>query len=174
MKRWAAAAPLLVLALAVVLFAVYALKRPTAQVAPEALVGQAVPPVLLPGLDGAPPRALSAVARGPALINVFASWCAPCAVEHPQLIRLQARGVRIVGVAYKDAPAKAAAFLARLGDPFAEVLTDADGRAGIELGISGVPETFAVDAAGKIVAKHSGPLTTADADRLATALGMAD
>jgi cytochrome c biogenesis protein CcmG/thiol:disulfide interchange protein DsbE len=104
------------------------------------------------------------------LINVFASWCGPCRIEHPQLLRLKGEGVRVVGVAYKDKPAASQDFLARLGDPFAVVLTDPQGLAGIELGVSGVPETFAVDARGVIVAKHAGPMTRADAQGLMDAL----
>jgi cytochrome c biogenesis protein CcmG/thiol:disulfide interchange protein DsbE len=170
-KRWVAAIPLLVLAAAVVLFAAYALNRPTARVNPAALVGRPLPSVSLAGLDEAAPRPLDAVTgRGPVLVNVFASWCVPCAVEHPELMRLKAEGVRIVGVAYKDEPAKSRAFLDRLGDPYGVALNDPRGLAGIELGISGVPETFAVDARGVIVAKHAGPMTRADALRLMDAL----
>jgi cytochrome c biogenesis protein CcmG/thiol:disulfide interchange protein DsbE len=107
----------------------------------------------------------------PMIVNVFASWCAPCRVEHPQLMALQARGVAVVGVAYKDEPAATRRFLDELGDPFAMVLVDAEGRAGLDLGVSGVPETFAVDAMGKVVAKHSGPLVEpADVDRLVAAI----
>ena len=170
MKRWIALAPLAVLAAAVALFALYALNRPTARVTPDALVGRPAPAIALAHLDGSPPQPLNTVAAGPALVNVFASWCVPCAVEHPELMRLKGEGVRIVGVAYKDRPAASRAFLERLGNPFAVVLTDPDGLAGIELGVSGVPETFAVDAQGVIIAKHAGPMTRADAQRLVDAL----
>ena len=171
MKRWVALAPLIVLVAAVALFAVYALNRPTARVAPDVLVGRPLPTIALAGLDGAPARPLGAVAgKGPVLVNLFASWCAPCAVEHPELMRLKSQGVRIVGVAYKDKPAASRAFLARLGDPFAIVVTDPKGLAGIDLGVTGVPETFAVDAKGLIVAKHAGPMTREDANRLMDAL----
>jgi cytochrome c biogenesis protein CcmG, thiol:disulfide interchange protein DsbE len=165
MKRWLPFLPLAVLALLGVLFAGYALKRDP-EVKPEALVGQPAPAVVLPGLEGQAARPLNQMVRGPALVNLFASWCAPCAVEHPELMRLQAAGVRIIGVAYKDEPAASRAFLARLGNPFAEVLVDRAGDAGVEFGVSGVPETFVVDAAGVIVAKHTGPMTRDDADRL--------
>jgi len=107
----------------------------------------------------------------PMIVNVFASWCAPCRLEHPQLLALQAQGIAIVGVAYKDEPVATRAFLDELGDPFAMVLVDREGRAGLDLGVSGVPESFAVDAMGKVVAKSSGPLlTAAEAQRLADAL----
>lgn len=171
MKRWVAAVPLLVLAAGVALFGLYALNRPTARVTPDAMVGRPLPAIAVAGLDGSPARPLSTVGKGPALVNVFASWCVPCAVEHPELLRLKADGVRVVGVAYKDKPAASQAFLTRLGDPFAVVLTDPQGSAGIELGISGVPETFAIDARGVIVAKHAGPMTRADARRLVDAAG---
>jgi cytochrome c biogenesis protein CcmG/thiol:disulfide interchange protein DsbE len=97
------------------------------------------------------------------LVNVFASWCAPCELEAPVLTAMKARGVRMVGVAYKDAPDNTKAFLGRLGDPYAQSLVDRDGRAGIELGVTGVPETYLVDGEGVIRAKHTGPLTAADA-----------
>lgn len=167
MKRLIVWLPLVALAALAVLFAVFALNRDP-QVKPQAMVGRPVPAVALAGLDGAAPRSLAQVAgKGPVLINFFASWCAPCEIEHPQLTALKARGVRIVGVAYKDAPSNSQAFITRLGDPFATVLVDREGRAGIEFGLTGVPETYAVDARGIIVGKFAGPLDTVEAERLA-------
>ena len=107
----------------------------------------------------------------PMLVNVFASWCAPCRIEHPKLLALKARGIAVVGVAYKDEPVATRAFLDELGDPYAMVLVDGEGRAGLDLGISGVPETFAVDAMGRITAKQSGPLLNdADIERLVASM----
>ncbi len=175
MKRWLALAPLAVLAALAVLFVGWSLKRDP-QARPDALVGQPVPETVLPLLEGAVESErmldLKTAGRGrPMVINVFASWCAPCRIEHPQLMALQRRGVAVVGVAYKDEPAATRAFLDELGDPFALVLVDREGRAGLDLGISGVPETFAVDALGRITAKHSGPLVdAADLDRLTEGL----
>lgn len=100
------------------------------------------------------------------VVNFFASWCAPCEIEHPVLMGMKGRGVRIVGVAYKDAPPNSQAFLSRLGDPFSQALVDRDGRAGVEFGVTGVPETYVIGADGKVLAKHTGPLTEADAERL--------
>lgn len=158
MNRWLAFAPLVVLAALAVLFVGWSLKRDP-QVSPDALVGRPIPEVVLPMLGGEGEVDLRVAATGqPMVLNVFASWCAPCRIEHSQLMTLQAQGVRIVGVAYKDAPADTRAFLEELGDPYAVVLMDREGRAGIELGISGVPETYAVDAMGVVVAKHTGPL----------------
>jgi cytochrome c biogenesis protein CcmG/thiol:disulfide interchange protein DsbE len=164
-KRWLGFAPLIVLVALAVLFAGYALKHDP-RVQPHALVGKPVPAVVLPDLDTGARVAVRETPRGPRLVNFFASWCAPCRVEQPQLMALKARGVTIVGVAYKDDPARTREFLDELGDPFAVRLTDRDGRAGIEFGVTGVPETYLVGADGVILAKHSGPLSQADADDL--------
>lgn len=169
MRRWLAFSPLLVLAALAVLFAGYALKRDP-RVQPHALVGKALPDLMLADLDTGRPQPLRAAARGPVIINFFASWCAPCEIEHPQLMALKARGVTVIGVAYKDAPANTQAFLSRLGDPFAARLIDRDGRAGIEFGVTGVPETFVVAADGTVVAKHTGPLEAKDLDGLVAKL----
>lgn len=166
MKRLLAFAPLVVLALLGVLFVGWSLKRDP-HVRPAALVGKPVPSVAIAPLDGGEPQPLNAAVKGPALVNVFASWCAPCRIEHPELLRLSREGVRIIGIAWKDDPAKTRALLAEVGDPYAEVLSDQNGRAGVELGISGVPETFAVDRNGKVVAKESEPMSARDADRMA-------
>jgi cytochrome c biogenesis protein CcmG/thiol:disulfide interchange protein DsbE len=169
MRRWLPLIPLAVLGALGALFAGYALHHDP-KVNPDALVGQPAPGVTLPGLDGAPAQPLKASLQGPTLVNVFASWCAPCAVEQPELMALKANGVRIVGVAYKDDPANTRAFLARLGDPFETVLVDRSGDAGVEFGVSGVPETFLVGADGVIFAKHTGPMTAQDAQGIAARL----
>ncbi|MDR6626569.1 DsbE family thiol:disulfide interchange protein [Caulobacter segnis] len=158
MKRWLAFVPLLVLLALAGLFAGYALKRDP-RVQPQALVGKPAPTLSLPELTSGTPTAIRAPGEGPILVNFFASWCAPCEVEHPQLMALKAQGVKVVGVAYKDAPANTQAFLTRLGDPFALHLVDRDGRAGLEFGVTGVPETYLVGSDGVILAKHTGPLT---------------
>ena len=157
-RRLLAFAPLVVLGALIGLFAFFALGRDP-RVKPDALVGRPLPHLTLPTLVGGEAVPLRASVEGPTFVNVFASWCTPCEVEHPELIRLRDAGVRVVGLAYKDEPEKTAAFLRRLGDPFAQVLVDQDGRAGIELGISGVPETYLVGSDGVIRAKHAGPLT---------------
>lgn len=93
------------------------------------------------------------------VINLFASWCTPCRAEHPQLMALRRRGVDIVGIAYKDRREASAAFLSELGDPFSVVAMDPEGRFGLELGVTGVPETFVIGPDGVIRAAHRGPLT---------------
>ncbi|HEY8615283.1 DsbE family thiol:disulfide interchange protein [Phenylobacterium sp.] len=167
MSRWLALLPLIVLVALGALFGLYALNR-NPQVQPEAMVGKQVPNVTLVTLaEGQPAPLREAAAEGPMLVNFFASWCAPCEIEHPVLMQLKQDRVRLVGVAYKDAPQNTQAFLTRLGDPFSEVLVDRDGRAGIEFGVTGVPETYVVGADGTILAKHTGPLTLEAARKLA-------
>jgi cytochrome c biogenesis protein CcmG/thiol:disulfide interchange protein DsbE len=158
MRRWLAFTPLIVLAALAVLFAGYALKRDP-RVSPHAMVGKPMPNLTLPALSSEQRIPLRTAPEGPMLVNFFASWCAPCELEHPQLMALKAQGVRIVGIAYKDAPANTYAFLNRLGDPFAARLVDRDGRAGLEFGVTGVPETYLIGSNGMILAKHTGPLT---------------
>lgn len=184
MTRWLAIIPL-VAVIALVVFGAVRLADFTgrsmaegrgAEYRPEALVGQPVPETVLPMLTGAEagPGNVDLKTAGvgrPMLINVFASWCTPCRAEHPRLMALKDRGVAVVGVAWKDDPVATRAFLDELGDPYSMVLVDRDGRAGLDLGITGAPETFAVDAQGKVVAKFSGPLLSdAEIERLVAAL----
>jgi cytochrome c biogenesis protein CcmG/thiol:disulfide interchange protein DsbE len=171
MSRWLAWLPLAALVALALLFGLYALNR-NPNVQPKALVGKPVPDLVLPSLDDGRETRVRDLARGgPVLVNFFASWCAPCEIEHPVLMDLERRGVRVVGVAYKDAPENSQAFLTRLGDPFAHRLVDRDGRAGIEFGVTGVPETFLVGSDGTILAKHTGPLTGDEALKLIAPAG---
>ena len=160
MTRWLAALPLTVIAALAVLFAGYALHHDP-HVIPKALVGKTMPDLTLAALDGASAVHLrDALKDGPVMINFFASWCGPCAIEQPALMKLKARGVRIIGVNYEDiAPrgsAQAAqAFLGKLGDPYVARLSDPDGRAGIEFGLTGVPETYLIAQDGRVLAKYT-------------------
>lgn len=168
MNRWLAFLPLAALLALGLLFGIYALNRDP-NVQPDALVGKPLPALVLPELESGQSLGLrDALGGEPALVNIFASWCAPCEIEHPVLMDLSRQKVRIVGVAYKDAPENTKAFLNRLGDPFAVRLVDRDGRAGIELGVTGVPETYLVGADGMVLAKHTGPLTPEAARELLT------
>jgi len=165
--RWLAVLPVVILGALALLFGVYGLQHDP-HVIPEALVGRRAPAVALHRLDTGEIQTVTAAARPQKvrLVNFFASWCAPCVSENSALLALRAGGVSITGVAYKDKASATKAFLERLGDPFDVVLLDPDGAAGVEYGVSGVPETFAVSEDGTILAKHSGELTPDIADRL--------
>jgi len=162
MSRWWALLPLVGLVALAVLFAGWSLRRDP-QFKPDAQVGRSLPSVVLPRLDATAPAVdLAALSDGrPMVVNLFASWCAPCRIEHPQLMAMQAQGFRVVGIAYKDDPAATDRFLQELGDPFDIVLVDRDGRAGLELGVSGVPETFVVGPDGRVTDKLAGPIVDA-------------
>ncbi len=101
---------------------------------------------------------------GPVVVNFWASWCAPCRVEHPELVKLAAEGVRVVGINYKNEPEDAKMFLNRLGNPFEAVGVDESGRTGIRYGVAALPETFVLDAEGTIVYKHVGPINPGELD----------
>jgi cytochrome c biogenesis protein CcmG/thiol:disulfide interchange protein DsbE len=161
--------PLLALLALSLLFVGYALKHDP-HVDPAALVGRPAPRIALAPLAGGAARPLPDAVKRPFLVNFYASWCAPCRIEHPALMALKAQGVPIVGVAYKDSAEAAKAFVDELGDPFTIILLDPDGRAGVEYGVSGVPETFVVGGDGRILAKHTGPLTPEAAEALAERL----
>lgn len=128
---------------------------------PSALVGRAAPPFRLPRLHATEPPLDSAELRGrPWVLNVWASWCAPCREEHPLLVQVaREERVHLVGLNYKDDPRAALEWLHRLGDPYAASVQDRDGRVGIDYGVYGVPETFIVDRAGMVQHRHAGPLT---------------
>ena len=92
------------------------------------------------------------------LVSVFASWCVPCRIEHPVVSRLAEQGVVVQGINYKDKPQDAKAWLAELGDPFAHIGADRNGRVGIDWGVYGVPETYVIDKDGRVAYRHVGPL----------------
>ncbi len=141
---------------------------------PSALIGQPAPQTNLPpvpGLerDGKPVPGLdSAAFNGEVtLLNVWASWCVPCHDEAPLLLKLAAdRRIRVVGINYKDEADNARRFLGRHGNPFAANGTDRNGRAAIEWGVYGVPETFVVGRDGRIAFKLIGPITPDNLERV--------
>jgi cytochrome c biogenesis protein CcmG/thiol:disulfide interchange protein DsbE len=134
---------------------------------PSALIGQPAPRTNLPALSGLErdgkevPGLDSAGFRGEVtLLNVWSSWCVPCRKEAPLLMRLAAdRRIRVAGINYKDEPENARRFLGRYGNPFAANGTDSNGRAAIEWGVYGVPESFLVGRDGRISYKLVGPIT---------------
>jgi cytochrome c biogenesis protein CcmG/thiol:disulfide interchange protein DsbE len=156
-------APLLVALLLLAAFA-WRLASPRDESVASRMVGQPVPDFALPAaISGKPGLTSAELARGgPRLVNLFASWCAPCIAEAPVLLALKQSGVVIDGIAVRDRPADTAAFLARHGDPFERVGEDRDSRVQILLGASGVPETFVVDRAGVIRYQHVGPIGPED------------
>ncbi len=132
---------------------------------PSAMVGREAPAVEVTPLGPAAPFDDATLrAPGVKLLNFWASWCAPCRAEHPLLEELAAEGIAILGVNYKDDPAKALAFLDELGDPFAAIGADS-GRMALNWGVYGVPETYVIDGNGKVVLRFAGPLTRAELDR---------
>jgi cytochrome c biogenesis protein CcmG/thiol:disulfide interchange protein DsbE len=127
---------------------------------PSALLDKPVPEFDLPPLKEGGPGLASADLKGQVtLVNIFASWCVPCRIEHPLLLRLaKEKKVAVVGIAWKDKRADAQAFLAELGNPYARIGFDGSGRAGIDWGVYGVPETYVVDRDGRIRYKVVGPM----------------
>ncbi|SEG82234.1 DsbE family thiol:disulfide interchange protein [Bosea lathyri] len=146
---------------------------------PSALIGRPAPTIALPPLEGlqrngqpVPSFAMADLKGRATIVNIFASWCAPCRVEHPFLVALaesdavkQGR-VALVGMNYKDEAENARRFLGALGNPYSAIGVDRAGRAAIEWGVYGVPETFVVGPDGRILEKHVGPLDAAVAGRL--------
>lgn len=147
---------------------------------PSALIGKAAPAITLTPVEGlqrdgqpVPAFGNADLGKGRAtLVNVFASWCAPCKIEHPVLVGLSQSDavkqgkVALVGMNYKDETENARRFLGALGNPFSAVGADKGGRAAIEWGVYGVPETFLIGPDGRILDKHVGPLDQAAAAKL--------
>lgn len=128
---------------------------------PSPFIGKTLPTVDIPDLHSPGERFTSADLTGlgePVLLNVWASWCPPCREEHPVFVDI-ADQVPIYGINYKDKRDDALGWLERLGDPYEAVGFDEDGRAGIELGLYGVPETYLLDGEGHIRYKHVGAVT---------------
>jgi cytochrome c biogenesis protein CcmG/thiol:disulfide interchange protein DsbE len=130
---------------------------------PSALIGRAVPDFALPPVEesGLPPVTSADLQGlpGPVLVNFWASWCMPCVIEHPQLMKLQRAGVLILGIAYKDKAEDSLRFLRQHGNPFQRLSKDEAGRVAIDWGLYGVPETYLVDRTGIIRWRWAGPIT---------------
>jgi cytochrome c biogenesis protein CcmG/thiol:disulfide interchange protein DsbE len=140
---------------------------------PSALIGRPAPATVLPPVaalvrDGAPVPGIApeTFAGAVTLVNVWASWCVPCHDELPLLMKLaEDKRIRLVGINYKDQPDNARRFLGRYGNPFVAVGADGNGRASIEWGVYGVPETFIVGRDGRIAYKLVGPITEGNLDK---------
>jgi cytochrome c biogenesis protein CcmG, thiol:disulfide interchange protein DsbE len=132
---------------------------------PSAMLDKEAPQFSLSGLNG-PGVARDGLKGGPVLINFFASWCVPCRVEHPLLMRLAERDhVPVYGIDYKDQPEDAAKLLAQFGDPYRGIGLDRDGRVGLDFGVYGVPETYVLDSSGHIRKRFVGPLTAQQVEK---------
>jgi cytochrome c biogenesis protein CcmG, thiol:disulfide interchange protein DsbE len=132
---------------------------------PSALLNKEAPQFSLAGLNGAG-VARDGLKGGPVLINFFASWCVPCRIEHPVLMRLSEQNhVKVYGIDYKDQPEDAQKLLTRFGDPYRAIGMDRDGRVGLDFGVYGVPETYVLDSTGRIRKRFVGPLTAQQVDR---------
>ena len=166
-NRWLYSLPLLMLVIMAGFFA-YALtqNRSPADIG-EPLVGHKAPQIDLPPLHEGGARVATADWQDKVtVVNFFASWCAPCLVEHPLFLRMKGEGVRLHGINYRNKPEEAKAWLARLGDPYERIGADPEGKAGVEFGISGVPETFVIDKAGVVRLHLRRPLTPDDTQRI--------
>jgi cytochrome c biogenesis protein CcmG/thiol:disulfide interchange protein DsbE len=161
---WTAIPLLLFAALALAMFT--GLRSGDPSLVPSALVGSPVPDFRLEPLAGlnragvpVPGLEAGSLRQGSVtLVNIWASWCAPCRQEHPLLMELSQAGIDVVGINYKDEAENARRFLGTLGNPFRAVGVDDSGRSAIDWGVYGVPETFVVDGQGIIRYKHVGPL----------------
>jgi cytochrome c biogenesis protein CcmG/thiol:disulfide interchange protein DsbE len=156
LKRLLYALPLLLFAVVVGYFLI-GLGRDPATL-PSALIDKPAPDFALPPLGDGPGLATADLEGRVTLVNFFASWCVPCRSEHPMLMRI-GKSAHLVGIAYKDKPEDSRRFLGELGNPYARVAVDRDGRTAIDFGVYGVPETYVVDRSGKIRLRFVGPLT---------------
>lgn len=142
----------------------YGLLRPADRAVHSAMVGKTLPDFALPPILPGKPALDSATLRDgqPHLVNVFASWCIPCVAEAPQLLELKQAGIPIEGIAIRDTGPAVGDFLARNGDPYERIGSDAEARAQLALGSSGVPETFVIDGRGRILLQHIGQIDPED------------
>ena len=161
--RWALWLPLALFAAFVVLV-LFGLLRPDDREIESAMIGKSLPAFdLPPAVEDRPGLASSDYTGGqPRLLNIFASWCIPCAIEAPQLEALRRQGIAIDGVAIRDRPEDVAAFLARNGNPFARIGRDDVSAVQLGIGSSGVPETFVIDGDGTITYQHIGVIREQD------------
>lgn len=172
-KSWVfAAIPVLFFAAIAAIFFVMLTSPRDPSAVPSVLVGKQVPQIKLGALEGGKSDGLglpgfdtadlldSTTHKGRVIIvNVWASWCGPCRQEHPFLMELGQRDdLMLVGINYKDKTTQALGFLAELGNPFERIGVDPNGRAAIELGVYGVPETYILSFKGVVIYKHVGPI----------------
>ncbi|MBS9780534.1 MAG: DsbE family thiol:disulfide interchange protein [Moraxellaceae bacterium] len=141
-----------------VLFFMTRLQQPP-QAKIDTLVNKAVPSFTLPNLDNSKQLTNADLPKKPYLLNVWATWCIACSKEHPILIKLQKQGETIVGINYKDDAEYASKYLQEDGNPYLVNLQDEEGNFGVELGVTGAPETYVVDSQGIIRQHITGEIT---------------
>jgi len=171
MRRWLLWLPFVVFA-AIVAVVASGLLTPADRTVRSALVGKPLPDFALPPIAPGKPGLSSAAFRQgqPRLLNIFASWCIPCAAEAPQLLRLKAMGVPVDAVAIRDTAPALTAFLRNNGDPYAAIGDDRQSAVQLALGSSGVPESFVIDGKGRIVLQHVGDIRAEDVAAIAAAV----
>lgn len=173
-RRWAIWLPLVLFGGFVALF-VNGIVRPAGNQVESAMIGKPLPTFTLPpGSPDRPGLASADFRKGqPRLLNVFASWCVPCAIEAPQLDTLARAGAPIDGVAIRDREEDIARFLARHGNPYARIGRDDVSTVQLGIGSSGVPETFVIDGKGTIRYQHIGPIMDSDVAKILAELDKA-
>lgn len=153
--------PLAAFVLLAVVLGIGIKRSPEKSVIASVLIGRPVPDFNLPSLTDPNAKVSTAALRGkPFVLNVWGTWCVECRAEHAALLEVQKLGqVPIIGLNWKDDEGQALAWLAQLGNPYAQVAVDKEGRTAIDWGVYGAPESFLVDAKGIIVHKHVGVMT---------------
>jgi cytochrome c biogenesis protein CcmG, thiol:disulfide interchange protein DsbE len=165
MRRFIFIAPILVFVGLVVYFATPLLRGTDPSLIPSPLIDKPVPAFDLPPLPGYQKGLSSADLKGKVqIVNIFASWCVPCRAEAPALMALKSMNILIRGIDQKDRPEDALEFLKELGDPYVSIGMDIDRKVSIDWGAYGAPETFIVDAEGRIRYKQAAPITQDDID----------
>lgn len=166
MRPLLAFAPLLIFVALAITFYVQLIDTTDRSTIPSALIGKQAPEFALPPLEGllnnqqqVTELTSDALSGKVSIVNVWASWCVPCRQEHPFITELSKdERIQVVGINYKDAPGNAIRFLGQLGNPYALVGVDPKGKAAIDWGVYGIPETFVVGPDKKILYKHVGPI----------------
>ncbi|PYG29909.1 DsbE family thiol:disulfide interchange protein [Pelagimonas varians] len=153
--------PIIFMGFAVMVY--FGMQRGNTRELPSTFIGQPAPEITNVALDGYDGITREMLTSGDVtMVNFWASWCPPCRVEHPNLMKMQADGLRIVGVNFKDKTGQAQQFLNSGGNPFMAVGFDAPGRTAIDWGVTAPPETFILDGKGTVLFRYTGPLIGSD------------